>query len=131
MSLTNALAEVAPNVSNSTLGTIAQAFDADALGAALRPLLGSFEPAATEAAVSGIATKSPTIPESPVARTALLDTIYGSFGTYRRRTVSALARSTGLTNDAVLELIEGNTDFRVSTGRNSGDVFISINRLAE
>jgi hypothetical protein len=129
MSLTTALAQVAPNVSNETLGTLAQAFDANALGAALRPLLGSFEPVATEEGVSTASTKSPEIPESPVARTALLDTIYNSFGTYRRRSATALSRATGLTPDAVVELVTGNSDFRVSVGRDSGNTFISLNGL--
>jgi hypothetical protein len=126
MSLTTALASVAPNVSNEVLGTVAKAFDANALGAALRPLLGTFEPVATENAATGEGTKSPEIPESPVARTALLDTIYRAFETYRRRRASALARLTGLTSDAVVELVTGNNDFRVSVGRESGDTYISL-----
>lgn len=129
MSLTTALAAAAPNVDNETLGTIAKAFDANALGAALRPLLGSMEPVATAGAVNGTSTKSPTLPESPVARTALLDTVYNSFGTYRRRSADALARATGLTPDAVLELVDGNADFRVSQGRDSGTTYVSLNGL--
>lgn len=129
MSLTTALAAVAPNVDNETLGTVAKAFDPAALGAALRPLLGSFEPVATSEAVSGASTKSPEIPESPVARTALLDTIYNSFGTYRRRSATALSRATGLTPEAVIELVTGNNDFRVSQGRESGSTYISLNGL--
>lgn len=129
MSLTTALAAVAPSVSNETLGTIAQAFDPTALGAALRPLLGTFEPVATNDAVSGASTKSPELPDSPVAKTALLETIYNSFGTFRRRSAVALSRSTGLTPDAVIELVSGNDDFRVSVGRDSGNTFISLNGL--
>ena len=130
MSLTNALAQVAPNVSNETLGSLAQAFAPEALGAALRPLLGTLEPVATNDAATGVSTKSPEVPTNPVARTALLETIYGSFGTYRRRKVASLARATGLTSDAVLELLSGNTDFRVSQGRQSGDTYVSLAGLS-
>lgn len=127
MSLTSALAAVAPNVSNEVLGEVAKAFDAHALGAALRPMLGNFSPAETQAAVSGESAKSPKLPESTVARTALLDTIYNSFsGSHRRRSATALSRATGLTEEAVLELINGNNDFRVSQGRNSGKTYVSL-----
>jgi len=126
MSLTKALAAVAPNVSNETLGTLAGAFSPDALGAALRPLLGVAEP---ESTTSGIATKSPTVPTDPIAKSAILDTVYNSFGTYRRRSTTALAAATGLTSEAVLTLIEGNADFRVTNGRTSGSTFVSLNGL--
>lgn len=128
MSLTTALAAVAPNVSNAVLGEVAKAFDADALGAALRPLLSTMEPAATATGVES-SNKSPELPESPVARTALLETIYGSFDNHRRRSVGALGRATGLTAEAVIELVTGNDDFRVSQGRNSGTTYVSLNGL--
>ena len=124
MSLTAVLAEVAPNVSNEILGKVVQAFDPDALGASLRPLLGNFEPVATEVATSGNA-KSAELPESSVARAALMATIYGSFEKHRRRSTGALSRVTGLTPEAVVMLIDDNTDFRMSTGRNSGKTYVS------
>lgn len=129
MSLTKALAAVAPNVNNETLGTLARAFDPNALGAALRPLLGAAEPVATTDAVEMVSVKSPVLPESPVARTALLDTIYNSFNKYRRRSTTALSVSTGLTPDAVLELIDGNGDFRVSQGTEGNNTYVSLSGL--
>lgn len=122
MSLTATLAAVAPVVSNEVLGKIAKAFDPDVLGATLRPLLGVFEPTVTAEAV----TKSPDVPMNPTVTNALKESIYGAFGTYRRRTVAALARLTGLTPDAVVTLLRNNEDFRFSQGRDSDNTYVSL-----
>ena len=55
--------------------------------------------------------------------------IYDSFGTFNRRSLGALARITGLTEDAVNEIVADNSDFRVSTGRNTSRTFVSVRGL--
>lgn len=123
MSLTTILSAVAPNVSNEVLGQLIQAMDSHTIGATMRPLLDE------AISVSGESMKSNVVPENPAARSALMGTIYDSFSTYRRRSTSALARSTGLTPDAVVGLVNDNEDFRVSQGRNSGNTYVSLRGL--
>lgn len=129
-SVIEALNEVAPNVSNETLGRVAAEFvktgslDADALGRIIRPSLGSM--VTTTASEAMAATKSSEVPTVPAARAELLDTIYNAFnGDYNRRSVSALSRATGLSGPAVLELLEGNADFEVAT-RRSGKTYVTL-----
>lgn len=80
--------------------------------------------------VSRVTTVSPPVPHlddlSDSERDAIIRTIYQSFNNYRRRTVSALARETGLNNDDVLRLIEPIGDFRTSMGRTTGTTYVSI-----
>ena len=125
MSLTTTLATVARNVPNEVLGDLIKALDANVVGAVVRPLLDASVPA------TGVedSMKSDSVPDSPVARAALTETIYESFGTHRRRSATALARITGLTSDAVLELVSGNEDFRVSQGQTSGNTYVSLRGL--
>jgi len=71
---------------------------------------------------------APAAPAAPVALSPreALDVIYGAFDNYRRRTITALVRKTGLPEQAVMSLVQGNGDFRVSRGRRSGKTYISI-----
>lgn len=119
--------QIAPNLSNEQLGLVVREFlisgalTPHQLGGTLRSVLQNAETSEAEVSV-----KTDVIPEDAVARTALLDTVYSGFENYRRRSVTALARLTGLTETAVLQLIDGNTDFRVSVGRESGNTFVSL-----
>jgi len=120
--LTNALSAVAPSVTNEQLGTVAKAFDAAALGEALRPLLSGVVVTAGVAASN----KAEELPSDPAIRSSLIQTVYDAFsGGFSRRSLGALARSTGLLESAVLTLLEGNEDFRVSQGQ-SGTTFVSL-----
>ena len=55
--------------------------------------------------------------------------IYDSFDNFDRRSIGALARITGLTEDVVSNIVADNNDFRVSTGRNTARTFISVRGL--
>jgi hypothetical protein len=55
--------------------------------------------------------------------------IYDGFETFNRRSLGALARITGLTEDAVAEIVADNSDFRVSTGRDTARTFVSVRGL--
>jgi len=122
----NALSLAAPNLDNDALGTLAKGLDANTLGAALRPILGSLTTDVVTGPVN--ANKSPELPTDPAMRSVILDNVYSSFDSYRRRSVGALANATGLTPEAVLSLVSENTDFRVSEGQ-SGRTFVSLNGL--
>lgn len=124
MSLTTTIATVARNVPNEVLGELIQALDASVVGALVRPLLDAL-PEGVGSEVSD-SMKNDIAPDNPVARAALTQTVYNSFETHRRRSAGALARATGLTSDAVLELVADNEDFRVSQGRNSGTMYVSL-----
>ncbi len=124
MSLTTTLAVVARNVPNETLGELIQALDANTVGAIVRPMLDALP---ADPMVGSM--KSESVPENSVARSALTESIYESFGNHRRRSTGALARITGLTTEAVLELVSGNEDFRVNEGRTSGKTYVSLRGL--
>ncbi len=66
------------------------------------------------------------VPLRSYTQNELLQLIYGSYTTYRRRSLFALTQITGLRSSAVLELIEGNSNLRTYTGRDSGEVYVSI-----
>lgn len=55
--------------------------------------------------------------------------IYASFETFRRRSLGALARLTGLTEEFVRDIVETNSDFRVSGGRDTDRTFVSVRGL--
>ncbi len=88
------------------------------LGAAI---LGGFQVASGTNAPAATAAPTPAI--SP--REAL-DRIYGAYDNHRRRSIGALMNITGLPQEAVLSLVSGNGDFRVTRGRRSGKTFVSV-----
>ncbi len=55
--------------------------------------------------------------------------IYDSFGSFNRRSLASLARITGLTQDAVADIVLANNDFRVSTGSDTARTFVSVRGL--
>jgi hypothetical protein len=128
MSLTTALAAAAPFVSNEVLGSIAQAFDPSSLGSALRPLVGP-APLTSFPVPVQVSTKSPLIPEDPIAKQTLLDTIYGAYTMHKRRSVGALSGMTGLTESAIMKLLEGNSDFEVVDGLKTDIKYIRLKGL--
>lgn len=61
------------------------------------------------------------------SREAFLSNVYSAFeGTRRRRSIKAISLITGFTNRVVLEVLEGNSDFRITEGRETGRTFISV-----
>ena len=87
-----------------------------------------FEEAATDVLAIEV---SGELPESIRARENLLRVIYDSYTVYRRRSLPALARITALRVSAVMELIESNADFRITTGRDSGEVYVSVRGISD
>lgn len=88
--------------------------------------IATVEPSSVPEPGAGAAPVGNPCPEDEPTRRALTQAIYNSFGEYRRRSVRALAQTTGLSQEAVLELLDGNTDFRISIGRDSGEQFVSV-----
>ena len=124
--ITTAFAAAAPSIDNQTLGALASALDPAALGAVLRPLLVAHVP--TPAGGGLVDTKSSTLPDNFTAMGELMDNVYDAFTDYRRRSLGALANITGLTPDAVTQLLENNEDFRFSNGSDTGRTYVSLSR---
>lgn len=112
MSLTVGVqALIAANVNKSIVGSVAKQLPDEELGAMLA---GGCD--------------CPDSATEPVGyELAALNTIYDAFsGQYRRRSLGALAEATGLSPEDVRRLVEAAGDFRVSTGRETGKVYVSI-----
>ncbi len=91
------------------------------LGAAI---LGGFQVASGTNAPA--TTAAPAAVTPAISPREALDRIYGAYDNHRRRSVGALMNITGLPEQAVLALVSGNADFRVSRGRRSGKTFVSV-----
>jgi len=139
MNALEALKNVAPQANNEALGVLAAemiktgAITPFDVGRAMRPILGNMATTPTQSnksssstGVSAADSKAGELPDSEVARSALLETIYESFGSHKSRSVPALSRLTGLSQDCVLELIKGNQDFRVRVGKESNTKYVSL-----
>lgn len=67
---------------------------------------------------------APVAVQAALSPREALNVIYGMFTTHRRRSLAAIAAATGLSEANARSLITGNGDFRISTGRRSGKVYV-------